>query len=236
MAETVFAVTQTNTKETVRRLCVDRDKLQKEGLAIRSEPGPRSTVFLSNGFPISGCRVRILKSGEFVDDRVIGEVCIKSPWLFSGYHNNSDATRRAFKDGWLLSGDLGFLDCGELFLVGRSKDVIIVSGENVFAHDVEAAVSRVPNVKRGRAVAFGYYVEAFGSEKLVVVAERNSRTCDDAHLIRLINHAVLDEVGIGCGDVRLVDEGWLVKTTSGKMSRSENLSKYIEHFLSTRKV
>jgi acyl-CoA synthetase (AMP-forming)/AMP-acid ligase II len=231
MAETVFAVTQSSSNKSVRRLRIDRTVLQTQGRVVMGGADEETMVLLSNGPPISRCEVRILRDGAFVDERVIGEICIMAPWLFSGYYKNPDATQDAFQSQWLRSGDLGFLDKGELFIIGRIKDVIIVNGKNIFAHDVEAAVSRVPNIKPGRAVAFGHYVATLGSEELVVVAERLDSAADQALVCRLVNHAVLEEVGVGCGDVRLVEQGWLVKTTSGKLSRSENLSKYVQEFL-----
>ena len=230
MAETVFAVTQSRLGEPVRRLWVDREALQTQGLITSTAPGKDATVLLSNGAPIRGCEVRVLKEGTFVGERVVGEICVTAPYLFTGYYNNPDATHAAFYGKWLKTGDLGFLDQGEVFIVGRLKDIIIVNGKNIVAHDVEAAVSRVPDVKPGRAVAFGHYVGSLGSEQLVVVAERLNAAVDDAEATRLISHAVFQDIGVSCGDVRLVDPGWLVKTTSGKTSRSENVRKYVEQF------
>jgi fatty-acyl-CoA synthase len=230
MAETVFAVTQSPRGAPVRRLAVSRAALQTEGRIASVEHGMDSTVLLSNGPPIRGCEVRVSKDGVFVGERVVGEICITAPYLFTGYYNNPQATEKVFNGKWLRSGDLGFLDQGEVFIVGRLKDIIIVNGKNIVAHDVEAAVSRVPDVKPGRAVAFGHYVASLGSEQLVVVAERLNSEVDDAATIRLISHAVFQDIGVSCGDVRLVDQGWLVKTTSGKTSRSDNVCKYVEHF------
>jgi len=177
------------------------------------------------GNPSLAAAFKILSDGEFVDERVVGEICIKAPWMFSGYHNNPGATQAAFNSDWFRSGDLGFFDQGELFIVGRLKDVIIVNGKNIFAHDIEAVVSTVPGVKPGRAVAFGFFRETLGSEELVVVAERLDGAHDDFELVRLVNHAVFQEIGFGCADVRIVEQCWLIKTTSGKNSRAENLSK-----------
>lgn len=106
------------------------------------------------------------------------------------------------------------------------KDIVIVNGKNIFAHDVEAAVSRVEGVKPGRCAAFGIYSERAGSELLVVMAERLGERDGDTESIRLINHAVVEEIGLPCSDIRMVEPGWLVKTTSGKMSRSENALRY----------
>lgn len=227
MAETVFAMTQSPVGTPVRRLDIDRGCVQALGAVSAPEADADKLTLLSNGPPVPGCEVRILRDGDFVSEREIGEVCISAPYLFNGYYNNPAATTAAFHGAWFRTGDLGFTDNGEVFVVGRLKDVIIVNGKNIFAHDVEAVVSRVAGVKPGRVVALGAYSEMVGSEQLVLVAEREDAATDRQDLVSRINNAVVDEVGVGCGDVQVVDQGWLVKTTSGKMSRSENLKKYL---------
>ena len=236
MAETVFAVSQTSNRYPPRRMIVDQDSIEKSGKIKSAQVNKSTRVLLSNGPAIGECQVAILNDLAFLDDGEIGEVCIKSGFMFSGYHNNPDASKAAFHDGWFRTGDLGFLMDGEIFIVGRLKDIIIVNGKNLFAHDIEAAVSRVLGVRPGRCVAFGQHIESAGSEILVVLAERevtSSASPTDSEIIRGINHAVIDEVGIACNDIRLVPEQWLVKTTSGKMSRAGNLQKYCSTILPT---
>jgi acyl-CoA synthetase (AMP-forming)/AMP-acid ligase II len=231
MAETVFAVTQSPPGAAPRRLSVDRESLQTKAIAAPGRPGGDNVVLLSNGPPIPGCQVVIGGPEGFARDRIVGEVRVAAPWMFSGYHNNPSATQQALEGDWLRTGDLGFIDKGELFIVGRIKDVIIVNGKNIFSHDVEAAASRVAGVKPGRAAAFGRYDPSQGTEQLVVVAERKGAQSDDASVIGGLNRAVLNELGVGCGDIRLVEQGWLVKTTSGKVSRSGNAAKYEQTLL-----
>ena len=231
MAETVFAASQSPIGVALRRLAVDRDALQTQGIAREPQAGREHILLLSNGPPIPGCEIRIRKDDVYVGECMVGEICISAPYLFTGYHNNPAATDTAFVDSYLLTGDLGFLERGEVFIVGRIKDIIIVNGKNIVAHDVEAAISRISEVKPGRAVAFGHYAEKSGSEHLVVVAERAGPVADEAATIRAISNAVSEEVGVGCSDVRLVAPGWLIKTTSGKISRSENLVKYRKNFI-----
>ena len=86
------------------------------------------------------------------------------------------------------------------------------------------------------AVVGGHYVPALGSEQLVVVAERGNATDDDLDATREVNRAVFDEIGIVCGDVRIVEPGWLIKTTSGKISRADNARKYVESFGATESM
>lgn len=233
MAETVFAITQSVVGQPVRRLELDRSSIEARGSVQPPASPDRCVSLLSNGRPVPGCSVEVLRDGQFVGEREIGELCVTAPFLFSGYYHNPQATQAAFHGSWYRTGDLGFVDAGEVFIVGRLKDVIIVNGKNIFAHDVEAAVSRIAGVKPGRAVAFGWYSAAMGSEQLVVVAERAADEVDAAEVARAINQAVINEVGIPAGDVRIVAQAWLVKTTSGKISRADNARKYGEELPAT---
>lgn len=228
MAETVFAVTQSIIGQQPRRLAVSRHAIQSLGMAAPAPGGDDNVVLLSNGPPLQGCEIAILRDGIFAGALEIGEICVTAPYLFGGYQNNPQATEAAFHGKWYNTGDLGFLDNGELFVAGRLKDIIIVNGKNLFAHDIEATISAVPGVKPGRAVAFGIYDAALGTEQLIVIAERHGPHDDDPALQSRINRAVMNEVGIACAAVVIAEPGWLVKTTSGKMSRSENLKKYLE--------
>lgn len=228
MAETVFAVTQSATGRPPRRLAVSRHAIQSLGTAAPSMREEENIVLLSNGKPLRGCEIAILREGRFAGEREIGVICITAPYLFTGYYNNPQATKAAFHGMWYNTGDLGFLDDGELFVAGRLKDVIIVNGKNLFAHDIEATISAVPGVKPGRAVALGIYDDDLGTEQLIAIAERDGPPDDDETLKSRINRAVMDEVGIACAAVSITNPGWLVKTTSGKMSRSENLKKYLQ--------
>lgn len=226
MAEAVFAVTQTDVWSIPRRLEIDSFSMQELNMVKLAPSKERAVSLLSCGRPIAGCEVAILSGDCFVEEDLIGEICIKAPFVFSGYFKNLDATKAAFHNDWYKTGDIGFVDGGEVFVVGRIKDVIIVNGKNIFAHDVEAAVSRVDGVKPGRVAAFGHYVESVGTEQLVVLAEREDNLINEVALRAAINRAVSAEVGVVCGDVRVVMPGWLRKTTSGKMSRSDNKKKY----------
>lgn len=207
MAETVFAVSQSVVGRPIRTLKIGG-----------------GAELLSNGPPIPGAAMRVVRDGTVVADGEVGELQVSAPFLFRGYHNNPETTEAALDGDWYRTGDLGCVDGGEVFVTGRLKDVIIVQGRNVMAHDVEAAVSRVHGVKPGRCVAFGRFNERHGSEELVVVAERDGT--DDPTLA--IGDAVMADIGVACADIRMVEPGWLVKTSSGKTSRSDNARKYAE--------
>ena len=233
-AETVFAVSQSTPGVPVRRLRIDEtcvESLAGDGAGRRRKPpaspccrtGRRSTVAKSRS-----CAMETILGALS-----IGEIIVRAPFLFSAYYMNEAATREAFFGDWYRTGDIGFIEGGEVFIIGRIKDVIIANGKNVFAHDVEAALANISGLKRGRAVAFGFFDELAGSEHLIVVAERGDDAVSATAISSAVNRAVLDELGIPCSDVRVVDQGWLVKTTSGKISRSENAKKYAQRLSRT---
>ena len=90
----------------------------------------------------------------------------------------ADLTEKAFHDGWYLTGDLGYLADGEVYITGRKKDLIIVGGKNVYPQDLEALASEVPGIHPGRVVAFGVFNEEMGTEEVVIVAEDEDPAAD----------------------------------------------------------
>lgn len=228
MAEAVFAVTQAPVGRPPARMTVDRAAMQLEGRLVRSE-GAGSFELLSCGRMLEGIEARIVAEDFLpVADGRIGQVALRGEYVFEGYCNNADATEAVFHDGWFLTGDLGALVDGELFITGRLKDVIIAYGRNVYAHDIEAYVSAVDGVKPGRVAAFALDNEAAGTEEVVVVAETTLEPALYRELGRRIKQAAIDGLGLSAVRPYPVAPGWLVKTTSGKMSREENREKYVE--------
>lgn len=227
MAETVFAVSQSDPGAPPRSVEVSRAAVERLGPVELPTDEADAVSLLSNGPPIAGCEVGILNGDTLAGERTFGEICVKAPFLFSGYDRNPEATEAAFHAAWYRTGDIGFVDGGEVFVAGRLKDVIIVNGKNVFAHDVEACLAGIAGLKPGRVVALGVYKEFIGSEQLVVVAETDGSARNETEIASAVNRAVLEEIGIPCSDVRIVAPGWLVKTTSGKVSRSENQARYL---------
>jgi acyl-CoA synthetase (AMP-forming)/AMP-acid ligase II len=154
---------------------------------------------------------------------VEGEVCVKSPGVMKGYYNNPEATARVLSpDGWLRTGDLGFVDGdGYLFITGRIKDVIILGGENVLPADIEEVVDHVPGVRYSAAV--GLDSERAGTQRLHVVAEVRSESAAEGEyrdLVREIVSRVHKSRGHRPARVLLVRTGTIPKTSSGKIQRS----------------
>src|SRR5207302_10416 len=113
-------------------------------------------AFVSCGSPLPGHMLRIVdEEGRPAADGQIGEIALAGPSVMLGYYNDAELTRQTIRDGWLYTGDLGYLSNGELFVCGRVKDVIIVNGRKFHPQDLEWAVDDLAGVRRGRVVAFG---------------------------------------------------------------------------------
>jgi acyl-CoA synthetase (AMP-forming)/AMP-acid ligase II len=191
------------------------------GAPLRVDPSGR---FVGVGRPIPDVRValwdeetaRLLPPGE------VGEIVVQTPAAMRGYYRDPAATARAFRSGWLHTGDLGYVDPdGYLFVVGRQKDVIIVRGENVMPVDVEKVVDAVPGVRYSAAV--GLASERLGTQRLVVVAEVRDPTAasvEGSALVRRIVDAVRGIRGFRPSRVLLVRPGTIPKTTSGKIQHA----------------
>lgn len=228
MAEAVFAVTQSLPGQPVRRLLADAKGLA-ENLVRPAVADAPAVELLSTGRLLPGLRLRVLDpEGHPLPDRHVGEIVLAGSFLFESYYRSAEETARAFRDGWYLTGDLGFTDGGELFVTGRRKDVIIINGRNYYCHDIEALVGSLDGLKAGRLVAVGAESPETGSEELVILAE----TAEEDRAVRqarakAVRNALLRNLNLAAR-VELVPPGWLIKTTSGKINRRANLDRYLE--------
>ncbi len=222
MAETTFAVTQTPPGREPATLAVDPQSLSK-GIARPAVDRSAVRVCVSSGELISGCHVRIVDD-EFndLDDRCVGEILIKSSSMFDGYRNYPEKTAAAMRDGWYLSGDYGFKDGNDYFIIGRKKDVVIIAGNNVYPEDVEAALNGLTGVIPGRVVAFGQEDAELGSERLSVVAETPLTNEDELRQLRMAIIRAGMKIDVTISNVYLVPPRFLVKSSAGKPSRSAN--------------
>ncbi len=162
--------------------------------------------------------------GNALPERVIGEFCLKGPSVCSqGYFNNPEATAAAFRDGWLRTGDKGYLADGAVYVCGRVKDMIIVHGRNYFPTDIEWVANDVEGIRRGSAVAFAVLSASASSEQLVVVAEwtGKERPSDEAleTLKKKVTEVVQGSIGLNTWQVVLIPPGTVPKTSSGKLQR-----------------
>ena len=182
-----------------------------------------SGKFLSVGHPCRGVSVRIMQGDQVVGAGVEGEIVVQSPGIMQGYYNNPEATRRVLSpDGWLRTGDLGFLDAEDyLFVTGRVKDLIILGGQNVVPADVEEVVDHVGGIRYSAAV--GIDSERTGTQRLHIVAEVRGDGGDRetlSALVREIVQRVHHARGHRPAKVLLVRPSTIPKTSSGKIQRA----------------
>ncbi len=229
MAENTFAVTQTTPGRAARVDAIDGAMLEQTGYAQSvGEDHPTAQLRVSCGAPIPGTDVRVIDDrGLPVGERVVGEIAIRSNCLLTAYYNRPDL-HPFDSDGWYLTGDMGYLADGELFVVGRRKDLIINAGKNIYPADIEAVVNEVPGVHPGRAVAFGVFDEREGTELIAVVAETTAKNEVARHEIgRAIRQEVARRMMVTVSYVHLVESKWLLKTSSGKIARAANRDKWL---------
>ncbi len=229
MAENVFAVTQGGIESPVTYDEIDQEAFQKEKIAKKAAAGRATVVAVSAGKPIDNTQVRVIDpQGCDLPERHVGEIIVKSNCMLSGYFNREDATRSAFIDGWFMTGDLGYLADGELYISGRKKDLIIVGGKNVYPQDIENVVSEIEGVHPGRCVAFGVFNEEKGTEDVVVIAELEPEYAGrEQQVTEQIRRMVTQSTAVALRQVYLVNGFWLVKTSSGKIARTANKEKYL---------
>lgn len=238
MAENVFAVTQGGIKSPLVIDSIDSKKLAQRQIADPYHGGKDSSSaikMVSCGKPIDGTQIMIINSaGQTLPQRFIGEVAIQSNCMLSGYFNRPDITQEAFQDGWYLSGDLGYIAEGELFITGRKKDLIIVGGKNIYPQDIERLAGNIDTIHPGRLVAFGVYSPVSGTEEVILVAELdhyNELSPEELDQVAWqIRQTVTQSSDITLRSVHLVERNWLIKTSSGKISRPANREKYLNEF------
>jgi len=178
---------------------------------------------LSCGAPLVGIELRIYTTGN----EKKGEIGVRSATLYQQFLDGT----RPLEDGFYKTGDIGYLNKdGELVVIGRKKDLIIVCGKNIFPQDVEYITSQIEGVHPGRVAALGILNTELGSEDLFIFAERLAAQSPTALKIA-IQKAVQNEIGVVPKKVEIFEHMSLVKTTSGKVCRSRNRELYLEKSL-----
>lgn len=224
MAEATLAISLKPVETVMTTQVVDAERFQEDGLV--GEPSSEQPIeeHVSCGVPFPGHEVAIFaEDGTQLAEGQQGEICVKGPSVTPGYWKNPEATARAFRDGWLHTGDLGYLLRGEIYVTGRVKDLIILNGRNVHPQAVEWAAAEVEGVRKGNVVAFAR--PGASSEELVIALE--TRSTDHAELTKSVRRAVLKELSLSVSDVVCLEPGTLPKTSSGKLQRAKTRDQYL---------
>ncbi|PVX30070.1 fatty acyl-AMP ligase [Sphingomonas pokkalii] len=203
------------------------EETQLSGGTARADRPQRYRAVVNCGKPVRDMAVEIREEdGTPLPEKAIGKVWCKGPSVMVGYFRDQEATDACMADGWLDTGDMGYMSDGYIYIVGRAKDMIIVNGKNHWPQDIEWAVEQLPGFKQGDIAAFSITTPG-GEETPAVLVQ--CRTSDEQERLRLrdeIRERVRSVTGMNCV-VELVPPRTLPRTSSGKLSRAKARNLYL---------
>ncbi len=208
---------------------VSRRSLMRSGRAEAAGADHADTLSLVGcGLPLPGHQIRIVNDRDReLPDRREGHIQFLGPSATSGYFRNPEQTAALFHGPWLDTGDLGYLADGELFITGRSKDIIIKGGRNIYPVELEEEIGKLEGVRSGNVAIFGAPDREQGTERLVVLAETRKRRPEDlAELRGAITGIITDLTGEPPDEVVLAPPNSVPKTSSGKIRRRASRELY----------
>ena len=209
LAEATLAVTANGVDREPRAIAVDTVALA-DG-EVREVAFDEGTTMVSVGRPCKGVGVRLAHPEGLAD------VYVRSPSLSAGYVGDAERTRERFRDGEPLTGDLGFMLDGELYVAGRSDDVLSVSGRNVYARELEAAIGSLGGVRTGCCTI----VDVAGDRvsRLVLLLELNGRAGELGEIAATATDLARARAGVNLSECVFLEKGALPKTPTGKVQR-----------------
>jgi fatty-acyl-CoA synthase len=226
LAEATLAVSLMPPGEGIRLELVEETELSG-GIADAKRPR-RYRAVVNCGRPVTGMEVEIHgPAGEILPDRGIGKVYVRGASVMHSYFRDEESTRACLSnDGWLDTGDMGYMSSGYIFIVGRAKDMIIINGRNHWPQDIEWAVEQLPGFKSGDIAAFAITGPSGEETPAVLVHCRVSDNEERGRLRDEIRERVRAITGI-TPVVELVPPRTLPRTSSGKLSRTKARNLYL---------
>ena len=205
---------------------LDPGRLVRESRAVPIADRRASSVHLvSCGRPFPGHDVKIVgEDGRLLPDRYVGRIVVRGPSVMAGYFEDPVATAEALRDGWLHTGDLGYLADGELFVCGRTKDLIIRQGRKYHPPDLESTIADLRGIRPAGVVVFGINRPDEADEVVAVLEARASMTPED--IIDHVRRRVRETAGLELDRVIVAPPGTIPHTTSGKVRRAETRARF----------
>ena len=227
LAEATLAVTIMPPGEGIVVELVEETLLAGGGCAERDRP-QRYRAIVNCGKPARGMTIQIRdEEGRPLPDKAVGKIHVRGTSVMVGYFRDEAATVACLsKDGWLDTGDMGYLSNGYLYIVGRAKDMIIINGKNHWPQDIEWAVEQLPGFKAGDIAAFSITTPGGEETPAVLVQCRTSDAKERERLREEIRERVRSITGVNCV-IELVPPRTLPRTSSGKLSRAKARSLYL---------
>jgi acyl-CoA synthetase (AMP-forming)/AMP-acid ligase II len=225
LAEAALAVTFSSPVAPARGIGLDSATLALTGRVV---PGQREVVSVGTAVPGFEVEVRD-EQGRALPERRAGTIVVRGPSVMTGYYNDREATARVLVDGWLDTGDLGFVADGELYVTGRTKDLVVIRGANHTCQEFEECLEGIAGVRAGCVVALGHVPPGGEGEELLILAERASGEdrANDRALVEQVRAAVIERTAVRPHAVHVLEAGTLPRTSSGKMRRAEALRRFV---------
>ncbi len=225
LAEATLAVTIMPPGEGIRVELVEEERLSGHKRDLSRPARYRAIVNCGKAVRDMALEIRGEKN-EVKADHQIGKVWCKGPSVMHSYFRDPEATDECLVDGWLDTGDMGYMVDGYLFIVGRAKDMIIINGKNHWPQDIEWAVEQLPGFNHGDIAAFAVETENGEEAPAVLVHCRVSDPEERVRLHETIRDKVRSITGMNCV-VELVPPRTLPRTSSGKLSRAKAKKLYL---------
>lgn len=229
LAECCVALSYSSLDEPPKIDRIQHDVFLQEGTAHPCAASEKNLEFVCCGKAIPDHEIRIVNAeNQLLPERQVGQIQFKGPSAMQGYYRNPTATAAVYHQGWWDTGDLGYLAEGELYVTGRKKDLIIKAGRNYYPEEIEALARAVSGVRKGGVIAFGLQDTTKGTEKIILVAEKQAQTSRASdEIIADISGKISEQLGIPPDHVFLVAPNTIPKTSSGKLQRSELKKQYL---------
>ncbi|WP_299017667.1 AMP-binding protein [uncultured Photobacterium sp.] len=216
---------------------IQREPMVRFGRAITATDDDTDAIqIIGLGQPLPGHQIRVVDEfGRELPEREEGELEFKGPSSTQGYYRDPEKTKQLYHGDWLNTGDRAFTIGGELFLTGRTKDIIIRAGRNIYPHELEEAVCNIDGIRKGCVAAFASHDKQSGTERLIVLAEtRQTNETRKQELKHQINNLSVDLLDNPADDVVIVPPHTIPKTSSGKIRRAACKELYEQNQLDIR--
>jgi acyl-CoA synthetase (AMP-forming)/AMP-acid ligase II len=222
LAENTLATTFPRLGDPLKIDLVDGERLERERRAevARHSNLVRPIVSVGKTWPGQDLRIVSATGARIAADREVGDIEIRGPCVMKGYYGDLTGSQDMFHDGWLRTGDRGYLVEGDLYVTGRSKEVIMHGGRSLDAAYIAGMAAQLPGIHRQGVAVVGMPDAESGTEAIVVMVETSLQSSEHAQLCTSLRHELQQRAGIVPQHVLVVKPGRLPRTTSGKIRHS----------------
>lgn len=225
MTETASGITASELSELPVFHRVEKDAFFRENKIIPATSKEGSIDLPDLGAPCQGLSIRIVDDNDnILNEKNVGHIQLSGPTVTKGYYNNPPANEDLFCDGWLRTGDMGFLIGGRLVITGRLKDIIFVNGQNIYLNDIEDSISQIPGLSVLDLATVGYKNPDEDSESVLLFVRTDEPEEALCVMLSHINKALLKAIGIKIDILVPVRE--IPRTHTAKIKRFELLEQF----------